>query len=420
MDHTRYAVSPRGRLGGRLLFWSCAVMLACSGDTGSSAPGQGAAGSGGQVVATGGSPGSGGNAVGGEDSSGGGGAADTGGAAGSTAGTGGGGAGGSATDDAGQIETGAIDAGDQDTPAPRPLQVTAAKARHEHTFKPSQADPDVNPATTFSDGNEVAIVDPRSKTMMGKLVVTMGGRGSMAGAVGGEGSFCVPRGFHVFAVTYYTDYDIIRGDADFYGDARLEVFEGIDHTNKYEFANVHITKPDSIEVRVAKGLKYLHGLYPDEDWGYYLNADGQVRWSDVIFTGVSHGATASARNAMVRRAARAVSFSGPYDNTCDTDPACPNGTSATWFGETPKTPIDRFYAITGVKDDQHPHHLYAMQKLGYVGNVVDVDTMKPPYGNTHRLQSASAGHTDFCGDAKYKDACNYLFGVPPENQAGVP
>jgi hypothetical protein len=319
----------------------------------------------------------------------------------------------------GARDSGATDARDGDSSAPRSIRVTATKELHQHTFKPSQADPDVNPATTFSDGNEVALIDPRAATIMGKLVVTLGGSGSTAGYVGGVGNFVAARGFHVFAVTYFTAYNIVRDDAAFYGDARLEVFEGVDRTEKYEFATVHITKPDCIEVRVAKGLSYLQGLYPAEDWGYYLNADGSVRWSDVIVSGMSHGASSAARIGMVRTLSGVVSIAGPRDNSCGTDPACATGTIATWFSEVPKTPLDRFYALTGALDAQHPEHLLAMQKIGYAGQVVDVDTSAAPYGASRRLKTTSGDHTDFCGVAKYLDACNTMFNVPPENRAGV-
>jgi hypothetical protein len=333
-----------------------------------------------------------------------------------------------AAEDGGPIDRGtsadapgaAVDAAGGDPPPPRPLSVTASKARHQHTFNPSQADPSVNTSTTFSDGIETAIIDPRARPL-GKLVMTLGGVGSESGFVGGIGSFCAARGFHVFAVTYFSSYDIVRGDAAFYGDARLESFEGVDHTNKYEFATVHIDKPDGIEQRVARGLAYLQGLYPDEDWGYYLNGDGSVRWSDVIVAGFSHGASSAARIAMVRRLAGAISLSGPRDNSCGSDPLCGGGgVFATWLTEVPRTPIDRFFALTGAQDGQHPEHLFAMQKVGYLGQVVDVDVEQPPYGGSHRLKSTGGGHSDYCGGEAYQAACNYMFHVPPENQAGVP
>jgi hypothetical protein len=82
------------------------------------------------------------------------------------------------------------------------------------------------------------------------------------------------------------------------------------------------------------------------------------------------------------------------------------------------TPIDRFFALSGTTDDQHLQHLFAMEKLGYSGQPTSIDGSMPPYGNSHRL-TTKATHTDFCGEASYAAACNYMFGVPPENHAGT-
>jgi hypothetical protein len=60
-----------------------------------------------------------------------------------------------------------------------------------------------------------------------------------------------------------------------------------------------------------------------------------------------------------------------------------------------------------------------MEKTGYTGTATALDGAQPPYGNSHRL-IANAAHTDFCQTAPYQAACNYVFGVPPENQAGTP
>ena len=45
---------------------------------------------------------------------------------------------------------------------------------------------------------------------------------------------------------------------------------------------------------------------PQGDWSFYLQKNGEVRWSDVIFIGHSHGATSSAAYAKVRRVWRAI------------------------------------------------------------------------------------------------------------------
>ncbi|HVT09206.1 MAG TPA: hypothetical protein VHO67_17215, partial [Polyangia bacterium] len=303
-----------------------------------------------------------------------------------------------------------------DTPAPRPLNVTAAAGRHEHTFRSKDADATV----TFNDNTQVAVVDNRAPKMMGKLVLPFQGQGTKAGVVGPNGEFCAKRGFHVLAIAAFEDYTITIDDPAFYGDARKEVWDGIEHTHTGDFANIHMTPADGVAQRTQKALQYLAKLYPTEDWGYYLNADGTVRWSDVILTGMSHGASNVARWGMLVRVSRIVSLSGPRDNMCTSlDAANCGGVVAKWLSETPVTPIDRFYALTGVDDDQHLQHLFAMQTMKYLGAATNVVGAQPPYGNSHRL-NAGGGHADYCDQASYMSVCNYLFGVPSENQSGVP
>ena len=367
----------------------------------------GAAGGSGQGVVAGAAGGSGQGVAGAAGDSGAGGN----GAGGS--GTGGSGAGGGAGTSQGGNGAGGVAPGD--TPPSRPIAVKAAAARHEHSFVPSDADAEVS----FNDEKQLAIFDNRAPKLVGKLVLPFGGAGERAGSLGGQGEFCARRGFHVLAIAAFQDYDIVLGDADFYGDARRQVFEGITRTTKGEFAKVKMVAADGVARRTQKALAYLHGKYPDEDWGYYLQADGSVRWSDVIFTGMSHGASSAARFAMLVRAWRAVSVSGPRDNTCTSlnQNNC-GGVVAKWFDEEPATPIDRFFAITGKGDAQHTQHLYAMEHMGYVGKALAVRTAAPPYGGSHRF-IADGGHQEFCGQAAYDDACNLAFDVPPENRAGV-
>jgi hypothetical protein len=336
-------------------------------------------------------------------------------AAGGMAGTsagGGAGAGGSAGGASGGGAGGSVPS---DTPPSRPLDVKATPARHEHTFEASDADPEVS----FNDGSQRAILDNRAPKLVGKLVLPFGGAGSTAGYLGGHGEFCARRGFHVLAIAAFQDYNIVIGDAGFYGDARRQVFEGVTHTTKGDFANVKMGKADGVAQRTQKALAYLHDLYPAEDWGYYLQPDGTVRWSDVIFTGMSHGASNAARFAMLVRAWRAVSIAGPRDNACENlnQDDC-GGVVATWFDEEPLTPIDRFFAITGKGDEQHTQHLFALERIGYQGEPVAVQSAEPPYGDSRRF-IAEGGHEEFCGQAAYDDACNVAFGVPPENHDGV-
>ena len=305
-----------------------------------------------------------------------------------------------------------------DTPPWRALNVTAPRMRLTHNFLASAADP----AVSFNDNNEVAAVDPRAPRMAGKLVLPFGGLGSKAGTLGNEGAFVLPRGYHVLGVAAYEAYNVLHCDADFFGDARRQVFEGVPRTTKYEFASIKMVPSDGVAKRTQMALKYLDRMFPAEDWGYFLNQDGTVRWNDVIVTGISHGASNAPRFAMLARVWRSVSFAGPRDNSSGTTPGgngyCPELVSATWFTEKPATPIDRFYALTGVADAQHPQHLFAMDKLGYSGQPVDM-AAGPPWNDSHRI-NGPGGHQSPCNDPAYTALCNYLFGVDPANAAGIP
>jgi hypothetical protein len=233
--------------------------------------------------------------------------------------------------------------------------------------------------------------------------------------------YFVSRGFHFIAIDFAGVNeigDIVafgEEDPDAFGDVRLEALEGVDHT-----PHIDVSYANSAEGHLTEGLKYLHANFPGEDWGYYLNEDGTVRYSDVIVTGLSHGATSIVRFAMQRRFWRVVSSSGPRDNTCGSstedqstfDPGCATGVIASWLYETPLTPIDRLYALTGTNDGQHGDILFTMETIGYIGAPVDVNGASPPYGGSHRL-IAEAGHERFCNNAQYEAACDYMFGVIP-------
>jgi hypothetical protein len=282
-----------------------------------------------------------------------------------------------------------------DQPAPRPLMVDRAGAQlYSIKFKPSEADPTV----TSNDAVQTALLDTRAPTIRAKLVVTLSGSNNPPGPLGLT-SYAASQGFHALAVAYFNAYSPAgQTDPNFFGQVRFDEFDGMGRNTRFKVA-----RPDSVEVRVTKALTFLQAKNPQGDWSYYLNGDGQVRWSDVIFFGQSHGATSAAAYAKLRRVWRAVSMSGPRDT---------NPVVATWLTMPSATPIDRFYGFTGTQDGQHPDHLKAMEAMGYLGAVVDVGQAKPPYGGSHRLQYVG-GHTADLTCAPFVDPCQYMLGVLP-------
>jgi hypothetical protein len=280
-----------------------------------------------------------------------------------------------------------------DDPPDRALMIDKGSPQlYTIKFKPSEADPGI----TANDAVQTAYIDTRAAQIRGKLVVTLSGTSNPPGPLG-LASYAASLGFHAFAVAYHNSYNpTTQSNPDFFGQARFDEFDGMGRQKSFTVA-----RAESVEVRVTKALTYLQSKNPQGDWSYYLRKDGQVRWSDVIFFGQSHGATSAAAYAKLRRVWRAVSMSGPRDTT---------PVVATWLTLPSPTPIDRYYGFTGTQDPQHPDHLKAMEVMGYVGAVVDITQAKPPYGGSHRLQY-DGPHTEDLTCTPFPDTCQYLLGA---------
>jgi hypothetical protein len=269
--------------------------------------------------------------------------------------------------------------------------------------------------TRTFNGRPVGL-DTRLPKMMGKLIIDVGV------TEGGAYDFGLKHGFHVYGAKIPAMCDIAQtadqfaslGGPNHPGDCRLETFDGQDHS-----PTVTISAADSVAGKLKQDLADLQAQFPEEDWGYYLNADGSVRWSDIGITGYSHGATSAARWAKTVRLYRVVSRSGPRDNLCGQgatkpyDTNCPANIIATWINEATTTPIERYYGMVGNGDMQYGDILFAMNRMNYIGTPVDIGAGAPPYGDSHRM-FINDGHSDFT-DRKFWPALGVAWGVPPEN-----
>lgn len=283
------------------------------------------------------------------------------------------------------------------TPSPRALKVEAADGQHVHSV----------------NGHAAGLYGGVPK-LMGKLIVQLDD--NLYG-------FGLKRGFHVLGVSLPI-CPIHYGSREHNGDCRLEAFDGVDRV-----ADFAVTPADSVTGQVEASLQQLQATYPEEDWGYYLNADGSVRWSDVGFTGHSHRAQSATRFAVAVCAYRAVARSGPRDNGCGTgaatadfdpqnppfDPSCAQAKISAWLDDTPKTPIDRFFGFVGKSDEEYGDIQFTMERMKFIGKPVNVSSAKAPYDGSHRFY-ADTGHDGFDG-AAYYDALNIAWGVPAENAA---
>jgi hypothetical protein len=302
---------------------------------------------------------------------------------------------------------GAGDAGADEEPW-RALHVTAVPQRYDHQGLPM---------------GDVAAVDARSSKMAGKLVVDLG---SFSGKVN---DFLAKRGFHLLGVSQVNSCPGIDNwttfGRDYDGNCRLNTLDGAKHGDQGA-----VSPGDSVMGQVLASIMLLDGMYPAEDWGYFLNKDGSVRWSDVAFTGMGHGAASAICFGKELRLYRAVARWGPGDNSCGTgaamgtydptrppfDPMCNVMHIASWIDLPDVTPIERFVGLVATQDPRYGDDLFTMQRMGFLGLPVDIATPLPPCGGSNRLYAPATGQVDpLAAPAGFEGALNLAFGVLPEN-----
>jgi len=268
---------------------------------------------------------------------------------------------------------------------PGPMVDATDPKLHEAKFTADAADPNAKAVLN----TQLAYLDT-TVASRGVLVVFLHGAGKPGTCGSTEHNKMLAKlGFHVMSPCYISDYGVGNCGADIEG-CRLEAFEGVDH-----HAVIDIQPPDSIETRVVKGLEYLQTQIPQGDWTYFLDG-GKPKWSKIIISGISHGASSSAVIGLHRSVHGVVSLSGPLDS------------GQAWLKKAPLTPRDRFYAFSHTADSQHAGHLQSFEDMGLAGMPVSVDSTIAPYEKSHRLITSAAtmdGHSSTqAGSVSPKDA----------------
>ena len=245
-------------------------------------------------------------------------------------------------------------AGDTDPPPPRPINVIPGGKSQVGQLR----------------------VD-KSKPIIGKLLLLLGGICGGTGA-GGIESFIEAYGFHIFSPATQTcvnggdgnhaKYRAMLTDNDptndalanrIVGDARTELWDGVD---RVDFLTV--AKGASIVEETEAALKDGMLKDPGADYGYFLNADGTLRTSDVWVVGYSWGSQTWAMISSYVRFGRVICTSGPQaEGFPNADWILKPGPNA--------TPADRKYTLLGFNQN-YP----SMDKLDTAPNTVTsmVDT----------------------------------------------
>jgi hypothetical protein len=254
-------------------------------------------------------------------------------------------------------------------PPPAPLA--------EHVVRPEAADP----AADRWLQDQYAYFDAGAEPA-GKLVVYLVGANNKPSGGRPMMKELARLGFHVLAPMYANDYPIrdlcekpeSDADDDCHGKARLEAFEGQDHS-----PHIEVSRANSIEERVARMLARLARDFPAEKWSVFLEG-GRPRWSAIVVAGHSHGASSAGLIGKVRPVDRVVMLSGPFDNRAGAPPP--------WVGRPGQTAQDRVYGLSHDNEEQHAGHLRNWQAMGLAGPVVLVDSTTPPYDRSHQLTTA--------------------------------
>jgi hypothetical protein len=217
-----------------------------------------------------------------------------------------------------------------------------------------------------------AMVDTRVAPQ-GKLVIwLMGYNGGLFERLSGYG-------YHAIQVHYANGWFgklaklAPKDDDQYLGKIRLEAATGEDVSPA-----VAIPKADSIQERAFQFVKWLSKENPQGKWETFLSEDGKgLRWDRVTLSGASHGATTAARFAKHQAVDRVVMFCGPRDQ------------HEAWQGLPSATAENRYFGFSHVLDGgwKGDHYCRSWEMIGLhqFGPMVNVDQVKPPYGNSRRL-----------------------------------
>jgi hypothetical protein len=137
------------------------------------------------------------------------------------------------------------------------------------------------------------------------------------------------------------------------------------------------------------------------------------------------------RIAVAQRVYRVVGVMGPSDNLCGNgsstsdydsqthawaptvpyDEDCFDADVSRWLDADPATPIERFYAFAGKQYVYFGSVMYAMERMGFVGEPVNIGDVTAPYGGSHRFYA----DTQYEPLDNYPEALDLAWDVPQAN-----
>lgn len=248
-------------------------------------------------------------------------------------------------------------------------------------IKPSDTDPLI---TTFNTDSNYVYYN-NSVSAQNILVVHLPGSFGEPKRATLFGSLAANLGFHSIGLMYPNaptvgSFCSNSTNASCFEDVRREIIEGVDYST-----DVSISVNESILSRTKKLLMYLQANFPSENWGQYLDINGNIIYNKVIFSGHSQGGGHAAVIAKYYPIKRALCFSSPKDwrNIPDAPPLWLS--SGNW-----QTSSSNIYAFNHILDEHTNHQLQIWDSLGLniYGAPINVDSFASPYNNTRQLTTS--------------------------------
>lgn len=271
--------------------------------------------------------------------------------------------------------------------------------------KPSDTDPLI---TTFNTDSNYVYLNT-SVVAKNILVIHLPGSFGEPKRATLFGTLAADLGFHSIGLMYPNaptvgSFCTSSSDANCFENVRREIVEGNDFS-----ASIAINANECILNRVKKLIIYLDNNFPAENWGQYLDANNNIDYSKIIFSGHSQGGGHAALIAKYYPIKRAICFSSPKDwsNFFDSPPIwLSNGT---WV-----TSPSNIYCFNHILDE-HTRQLEIWDSLGIdnYGLPVNIDMNSTPYNNTRQLTTS---YSVVVGD---EHACTIQDNKTPK-VAGVP
>jgi hypothetical protein len=269
---------------------------------------------------------------------------------------------------------------------------------YEFELDPLELDP------TVVDNIELqyAHLDTRVEPI-GKLVFFLSGYTNTPASWRNHGQQIAGWGFHVVEPHYNNSWDCGDMGGSCGTDSRWEALVGEDVSQA-----IVASRADSAEGRVVTMLLHLAEVHPQGDWGWFLDDENNLRYEHVVIAGISHGASSSGLFATRRPFMRAVMHSGGWWEVDDSS----------------VTPIELFYGLAHVDDEQYAGITSAWGAAGMLGSPTSIDDATPPYDDARQLITAVPNgypHCSVCvsgdspmeGDAYVFDpAWRYMYGAP--------